>query len=299
MAQTTPPTITAAPSPAPDRSARSTFSGRVDAFVTWISAAVAQFAAVATNVYNNAVDAYNSAVASASSASASATSASASAVSASASSVASNAVLWVSGATVTQYSNVISPTNAKTYRRKTATGSGTTDPISDPTNYEQISGITPGLTFLGVITPTAAANVDFLTTFNAAYDNYLILIDSVKPAADATLSMRLAVAGVADAGANYTSGATYFSLNTTGIQAAGVGICASVTITNANATSGIKGFHNSAIYQRSGDGIYNERVGNTAYTAANAVTGFRLFWQSATANFATTGTVRVYGYQNS
>lgn len=67
MAQTAPPAITAAPTPAPQRNDRTTFSARVDAFVTWLIAAVAQFAAVATNVYNNAVDAYNSAVAAAAS----------------------------------------------------------------------------------------------------------------------------------------------------------------------------------------------------------------------------------------
>ena len=60
---TTPPSITAAPTPAPQRNDRTTFSGRVDAFVTWISAAVAEFSAVATNAYNNAVSAFDSAVA--------------------------------------------------------------------------------------------------------------------------------------------------------------------------------------------------------------------------------------------
>lgn len=131
MAQTTPPSITAAPA-TPQRGTRSTFSGLVDAFVTWLSSAVSQFGAVATNVYNNAVDCYNNAVAAA----ASATTASAAAVTASAS---ANAVLWVSGATVAQYSCVISPANARTFRRITATGSGATDPSADGTNYVLIS----------------------------------------------------------------------------------------------------------------------------------------------------------------
>lgn len=57
----TPPTITPAPTPAPQRGDRATFSSRVDAFVLWLTSAVAEFSAVATNVYNNALEAYNSA----------------------------------------------------------------------------------------------------------------------------------------------------------------------------------------------------------------------------------------------
>lgn len=62
MAQTPPPGITPTPLPAPQRGERATFSSRVDAFILWLTAAVSQFAAVATNVYNNAVDAFQSAV---------------------------------------------------------------------------------------------------------------------------------------------------------------------------------------------------------------------------------------------
>ncbi len=62
MSQTTPPSITPAPTPAPSRGDKSTFSNRVDAFVTWLITAVTEFGNVATNVYNNAVDAYNNAV---------------------------------------------------------------------------------------------------------------------------------------------------------------------------------------------------------------------------------------------
>lgn len=75
MARTPPPNITPAPLPAPQRGDRATFSSRVDAFVLWLTNAVAQFAAVATNVYNNAVDAFQSATAAGNSASAAALSA--------------------------------------------------------------------------------------------------------------------------------------------------------------------------------------------------------------------------------
>lgn len=67
MSQTTPPSLTA-PGTAPDRSDRATFSARATAFATWMGTAVTEFAALATNVYNNAVDCYNNAVAAAASA---------------------------------------------------------------------------------------------------------------------------------------------------------------------------------------------------------------------------------------
>lgn len=57
MAIETPPTITPAPLPAPQRGDRATFSNRVDAFVTWLTLAVMQFAAVAANVKANALEA--------------------------------------------------------------------------------------------------------------------------------------------------------------------------------------------------------------------------------------------------
>lgn len=49
-----PPPITPVPTPAPQRGDRATFSDRVDAFVTWLEAATAEFEAVAQNTYDNA-----------------------------------------------------------------------------------------------------------------------------------------------------------------------------------------------------------------------------------------------------
>lgn len=129
---TTPPPVTQFTGAAPQRKDKSTFSDRLDAFVTWIIAYVVQLAAVAANVYANAVDAFNSATAAAAAAG-TATSAAA------ASMAAANATAWVSGATVAQYAAVISGLDQQTYRRKTATGSGTIDPSLDGTNYVCIS----------------------------------------------------------------------------------------------------------------------------------------------------------------
>lgn len=143
MALTTPPTIDPAPTAAPQRGDRATFSGRVDAFVTWLTAAVAQFGAVASNVYANGQDVYTqgTAITSAASASASAaeTSAANAAASATAATASANATPWVSGTTYAQNAAVISQINFRTYRRKTASGSGTTDPSLDPTNYVLVS----------------------------------------------------------------------------------------------------------------------------------------------------------------
>lgn len=60
---TTPPSMTPVPTPQPVRNDRSTFSPRVDAFVTWVPTFLTELAAVLTNAYNNAVSAYNSAAA--------------------------------------------------------------------------------------------------------------------------------------------------------------------------------------------------------------------------------------------
>lgn len=51
----------------------------------------------------------------------------------------SGASVWVSGVTVQQYAYVVSPIDWEIYQRKTATGSGTTDPFYDATNYRPIS----------------------------------------------------------------------------------------------------------------------------------------------------------------
>ena len=51
----------------------------------------------------------------------------------------SGPLIWFSGMTVNQWQDVISPVDGETYRRKTATGNGTTDPSDDRTNYFPIS----------------------------------------------------------------------------------------------------------------------------------------------------------------
>lgn len=69
MAVQTPPPIDPVPTPPIQRGDRATFSSRVDAFILWLVAAVAQFRAVALNVAANATEALGFANAAATSAS--------------------------------------------------------------------------------------------------------------------------------------------------------------------------------------------------------------------------------------
>ena len=156
--QTTPPTITPTPTPGPQRNDRSTFSIRLDAFVTWWATAPAEFFALATNCYNNAVDCFNNAVAAAASAAA----------------VASlvNVTKWISGTTYAIGDNAWSPITFYTYKRKTA-GAGTTDPSADATNWQLISVLpTSGSTLTdpmsGTLTLTNLSNARQVINPNAA-----------------------------------------------------------------------------------------------------------------------------------
>ena len=151
MSQTTPPSLTA-PGTAPDRSDRATFSARATAFATWMATAVTEFAALATNVYNNAVDAYNNTVAAAVSAVQAAASATAAAAAAACS-------IWITGTTYAIGDVRFSPSNFQSYRRKTA-GAGSTDPASDTTNWARVqTGLgLGGSTITGSVTLTNASN---------------------------------------------------------------------------------------------------------------------------------------------
>lgn len=159
MSQTSPPTITGSPT-APQRSDRATFSGRVDAFVTWMSTAVSEFGAVATNVYNNAVDAYNNATAASASAS-TASNAAASAV------ATAGATQWVSGTTYALGAVVWSPIDAQTYRRIVA-GAGTTDPSADATNWTKLGGGSLSVVTVSGTSQTAIAGAHYVLTNVAA-----------------------------------------------------------------------------------------------------------------------------------
>ena len=130
MAVTTPPTISALPTP-PSTSDPATFDTRADAFMAALPTHTTETNAASANVYANAVDAASSASAAASSANAASSSA-ATAVSA------AGATIWVSGTTYAIGDVRWSPANQKIYRRKTS-GAGATDPSADSTNWGIVS----------------------------------------------------------------------------------------------------------------------------------------------------------------
>lgn len=158
---------------------------------------------------------------------------------------------------------------------------------------------------LAVLTPTAAANVDFLSTFSATYDSYLIVGTGIKPAADDTLQFRVANAGTADTASNYyeaaddVAGTTAAATQNVGITttSAGQGLCFSILIENANDATNLKTMFIKAMGQSAATPAYTSRDKNVAYKAAAAVSGGRLYWLGGS-NFSATGKIRIYGLTN-
>jgi hypothetical protein len=168
----------------------------------------------------------------------------------------------------------------------------------------------PGvLILLATVTPTVAANVDFLNTFSSAYDNYVVLGDGINLSTDSYIAVQLAVTGTADGGSNYVTlqnGSASVSTTQTSFtfspltRTAGLGCNFQLLITNANDAVRIKSIFGNSV--AGGDvgppKTYGYEADAAAYTAANVVTGFRLLVISGY-NFAAGGSVRVYGYKNS
>jgi hypothetical protein len=185
MAQTTPPSITPTPLPAPQRGDRATFSSRVDAFIVWLTTAVGQFSALATNVYNNAVDAFNSTAAAANSAATAA--AQANAAQATVGVQAFNATkAYAAGEAA--YSLI----NGQTYRRITA-GTNATNPANDQTNWRVLSGSDSNGAFIPVA--VAALNIDlsqgnYFTKSISANSTFTF---SNTPTAGASFTFRLSL----------------------------------------------------------------------------------------------------------
>jgi len=304
MAQTTPPTITAAPSPAPQRADRTTFSTRVDAFVTWLITAVSEFGAVATNVYNNAVDAYNNAVSAAASASSAASTA--------------GVTKWISGTSYTEGNTVWSPIDFYTYRRK-ITGAGATDPSADTTNWINIgtekisnkdaSGGYAGLTMFALNCRNVADTVTSLLTNTATAVRTWTMPDK-----DGTVSLLddrgLVLLGSATASntalINFTDldTAAYESYELTweGVVPSAAGAYFGVsnmngsTVNNASTGYGQANLRATAAGTSGGDGNYAARVYlhgtvETLGTAAN-----NDYSGNATISFATRFSVRYEGF---
>jgi hypothetical protein len=166
------------------------------------------------------------------------------------------------------------------------------------------------LVLLATIAPTAAANVDFLTTFTSSYSNYLVIGNGITVGTTDTLRARFAVAGVVDSGSNYFEGSVSSQSAGSTITAAqshlsithsvyGTGKGASFTlhVRNANDATNLKTTSCECAHQETVTPGYRFQNYMAAYSAANAVSGISFYWSGGN-NFAATGTIRVYGYNN-
>lgn len=169
-----------------------------------------------------------------------------------------------------------------------------------------LSVVAPNLVLLASLTPTAAATVDFLTTFNSTYDNYLIIGEGLLPATAAALQCRFANAGTTDAGSNYASSTTFGTMSAGGTTAGltgntvlntGKGLGFTINIHNVNDTTNLKTAVGSCVYQADATPTYKFDGISIGYVAANAISGIRFLWSGA-ANFSATGKIRIYGYTN-
>lgn len=173
----------------------------------------------------------------------------------------------------------------------------------------------PGMVLLATVTPTASGAVDLLTVFTSAFDNYIVMIDSVgsDSASPGELCLQFANAGVVDSGTKYstsvfqatggTAGANDTSFKATPNNG-GTGMArhTRLEIHNANDTAisvpkliysvDMMRYQSGSFYPVTND----IRVGE--YVSANAASGLRLLWAGSGSVFRAGGKVRVYGLRN-
>jgi hypothetical protein len=172
------------------------------------------------------------------------------------------------------------------------------------------AGASPSsLVLLASLTPTVAASIDALNVFSAAYDNYLIIGNGITVGTSDQLCLRLANGGVVDAAANYytrdmaaggissTTSSSQGAVFPNNVLAGGKGVSFSLTLMNANDAANLKVIESRAVGQVLTNPGFLGIGQYTAYTAANPVSGIRLFWLGA-ANFAASGSIRIYGIKN-
>lgn len=195
---------------------------------------------------------------------------------------------------------------------KLLTTNGTTASWSDTKTINGVSlvgagNVGTGLVPLAVLTPTAAANVDFLSTFSGSYDSYLIVgtnINSNSGTSD-QLFVRLANAGAVDTASNYANSssiATAFSttgtslLITSNVLAAGKGVSFLLIVKNVNSSSGLKTVSVDSQYQTNATPAWRNEIFGHVYIGGT-VSGVRFYW-SAGANFIAQGSIKIFGIQN-
>ena len=168
-------------------------------------------------------------------------------------------------------------------------------------------GITPGLTYITQATPSAQTTVSIDNCFTSTYENYRIVINLSAFAADGNLSLRMRVGGV-DTSTNYVSqrlgatGATVFaSANPLGTDEMYI-----MSVISAEPRTGAVAFDmfapqlatdTTCVTHFGALDVINGNVLITTWNAQNSNTAFDGFTVIGTQNM--TGTIRVYGYQNS
>jgi hypothetical protein len=177
-----------------------------------------------------------------------------------------------------------------------------------PTGDKGDTGANGGsITRLATLTPTAAANLDFLSTFSSTYDNYLVIGQGLVPSANDTLQLRAANAGTADTASNYVSSSngsatglttgTQLNLSNSTVLSTGIGVSFILTVANANDATRIKQLASRSVSQAAATPTYNVLVQDGSYVKAAAISGLRLYWSSGS-NFQAVGKIQVFGYNN-
>jgi hypothetical protein len=165
-----------------------------------------------------------------------------------------------------------------------------------------------GLTYITQATPSAVSTISINNCFSSTYTNYLVLTNfSASVGANSTISFRLRVGGV-DSSTNYNS-QRYYAYSTTVGASANPGGTTQITACLLDATRPYSTYSaiaignpfaavpttvksDSAYDDGSFYNIYNYVGYNTNSTSYD---GFTLY----TSGTSFTGTIRVYGYQNS
>lgn len=164
-----------------------------------------------------------------------------------------------------------------------------------------------GLVPIVSLTPTAVVNLDFLTLFTSQYDNYLIIGEGIKFAADDGVSLRVAVAGVVDTGSNYhqmsnaagntSTPVSSVAITSGSLRTAGNGATFSIDIQNTNDSSQTKMIEYHAVSHTTVAGPVYTYFSAAIAHAGSVLTGFRLY-SVLGSNFAAQGKIRVFGYNN-
>jgi hypothetical protein len=171
----------------------------------------------------------------------------------------------------------------------------------------------PGLVLISSTDATAATTLASLSAFSSTYDNYMIILQGISPASgNPKLQLRLAVAGSADSGNNYTQASGTNSIGG-GSQSAATSIQIVATdmsntasqsvnlilhIYDVNTTARTKAIQSWASYYGNVDAAYQAVGAVGRYTPASIVSGIQFFFNGSQ-NFRAQGSMKIYGYKNS